>query len=258
MDAAGGRLCWRRLPARVELASIAVGYALYSLVRLLAPYREVASYRHAQAILDVERSAGLFHELRLNTFLSQHPDLEELSSYWYATAHFVVTPLLLVWLFRHRAWAYPMLRSALVLATVATLVVYATWPLAPPRFVLAGAVDIVIDHPVLWATQGAEELVNEFAAMPSLHVGWALWCAIAAVVVLRSPWRHLAWLYPLVTTWVVVATANHFFLDAAGGALVVLVPLGLCGLRPSHLVTSLPAGPPVPRRVRRDAAALQA
>jgi hypothetical protein len=241
VDGVAGVLRWRRLPAVVEAVSILLGYGLYSLVRLLSPHQLYASYTHAYAVLHIERATGLFHELRLNLFLSKHPGLEDFASYWYATAHFVVTPLVLIWLFRYRPRAYPMLRSSLVLATVGALVVYATWPLAPPRFVVSGAVDTVLEHPVIWAKQGAAGFVNEFAAMPSLHVGWAVWCALAAVAVLRTRWRHLAWLYPLTTTLVVIATANHYLLDAVAGVVVVLVPMWLCGLRPQHLVTGLPA-----------------
>lgn len=227
----GARLRWRPLPWFFELVSILAGYGLYSLVRLLAPHRVVASYDNASLVLGIERAVGLFPELALNTFLIQYHWLVDFASYWYATAHFVVTPGVLIWLFVRHGWAYSLLRSALVIATVSALVVYATWPLAPPRFVVAGAVDTVTENPVIWAKEGAAAFVNEFAAMPSLHVGWAVWCAIAVVVVLRSPWRHLAWLYPATTTWVVMATANHYVLDAVGGTLVVVVPLYLCGLR---------------------------
>ncbi|HUR14480.1 MAG TPA: phosphatase PAP2 family protein [Mycobacteriales bacterium] len=235
MDAVGSLLRWRRLPALVELVSIGIGYGLYSLVRLLAPHRVVASYAHAHAVLDVEKALGMFHEVPLNTFLIKHEWLVVFSSYWYATAHFVVTPLVLAWLWRHRAWAYSMMRSAIVIATVGALVVYATWPLAPPRFVVPGVTDTVMENPVVWAKQGAASFVNEYAAMPSLHVGWAIWCAVAVVAVVHSPWRHLAWLYPLTTTLVVSATANHYFLDAVGGTVFVAVPLWLCGLRARHL-----------------------
>jgi hypothetical protein len=233
-EGVGARLRWRRLPAPIELVSIALGYGLYSMIRLISaqPDRLSQSYAHAYKVLHVEQALGLFHEEPLNAFLIKHESLVVFSSYWYATAHFVVTPFVLFWLFRHRAWAYSMLRSALVIGTVSALVVYATWPLAPPRFVLGDAVtDTVMEHPVIWAKDGAAEFVNEYAAMPSLHVGWAVWCAVAVVAVLKTPWRHLAWLYPITTTLVVAATANHYFLDAIMGTLFVMVPLYLCGLR---------------------------
>lgn len=232
MDVHTARLSWRRLPWAIEVVSIGIGYGLYAVIRVLAPHRLVASYQHAYQVQDLERKLGIFSELGLNTILSRHPWLEIGASYYYATFHFVVTPVLLAWLWKRRERFYAPLRSALVLSTGVALVIYATWPLAPPRFALPGAVDSVLDHPVIWASgHGVEGFINDLAAMPSLHVGWAVWCAVALVAVLRSPWRHLAWLYPFCTTVVVVATANHYLLDAVGGGLVIAVPLVLCGLR---------------------------
>jgi hypothetical protein len=238
MDGVGSLLRWRRLPWIIELVSIGLGYGLYSMIRLASAREDrlTASYDHAHSVLDLEKALGIFHEQPLNAFLIKHDFLIAFCSYYYATAHFVVTPLVLLWLFRHRSWAYPMMRSGIVIATVSALVVYATWPLAPPRFVLGSAVtDTVMTHPVIWVKEGAAQFANNYAAMPSLHVGWAVWCAIAVVAVLQTPWRHLAWLYPVVTTLVVSATANHYFLDAIAGTLFVVVPLWLCGLRLKHL-----------------------
>ncbi|MCU1594549.1 MAG: hypothetical protein JWO12_1941 [Frankiales bacterium] len=227
------RFSWRRLPWTVEVLSIGIGYALYSVIRVVSPHRLPESLEHASDVIGIERAFGLFHELGANEFLTHHYDLGIASAYYYATLHFIVTPLVLAWVWRRRSYAYGQLRSALVIATAIALVVYATWPLAPPRFALPGAEDTVLVHPVFWASgHGVEGFINDLAAMPSLHVGWALWCAAAVVVSFRSAWRHLAWLYPLATTVVVVATANHYLVDAIGGAAVVLVPLYLCGLRP--------------------------
>jgi hypothetical protein len=82
-----------------------------------------------------------------------------------------------------------------------------------------------VSNDILGARHVHEGLVNLYAAMPSLHVAWALWCAVAIVLALRTRWRHLAWLYPLWTTWVVAATANHYFLDALAGAALAAGPL---------------------------------
>ncbi len=241
MNAVAARLSWGRRPAHVELVSIGIGYALYAVTRVLAPHRAVASFSHADEVRSLEQSFGLFHELGINAFLSAHSGLGMLSSYYYATLHFIVTPFVLAWLWRRRARVYAPLRSALVISTALALVVYATWPLAPPRFALPGAVDTVLDHPVAWASgHGVEGFINDLAAMPSLHVGWAVWCAVALVTSLRTRWRYLAWLYPVATTLVVIATANHYLLDAVAGALVVGLPLYLCGLRPREVLDAYP------------------
>ena len=94
--------------------------------------------------------------------------------------------------------------------------------LAPPRFSVPGMTDILVTRDILGAAhpRGATGLVNLYAAMPSLHVAWAAWCALAVVTASRGRWRRLAWLYPAATTLVVLASANHFVLDAVGGLAV--------------------------------------
>jgi hypothetical protein len=229
-----GRFAWPRLPWPVEVFSIVLGYVFYSFVRVLAPDRVGASYRHAFSIESWEKHLGIFHELSLNAFLSRHELLQDLASYYYATLHFVVTPVVLAWLWKSRPRYYSPLRSSLVLATLAALAVYATWPVAPPRFALPGTVDSIAANPVLGQSgHGAKGLINELAAMPSLHVGWALWCAAAFVLVTQSRWRHLAWLYPLGTTLVVVATANHYVLDGIAGSALAAAALRLARTRAS-------------------------
>lgn len=248
MVSPGSRLAWRRLSWRWELLSIALGYALYAVVRFLEPQHLQASYHHAAEVVGFERSLGLLYELPLNAFLARHDLLEDAASWFYATLHFLVTPLVLVWLWKRRPALYAPLRSALVMGTAVALVVYAAWPLAPPRFAVGGMVDSVMRHPLLWTTgHGVKSLINEVAAMPSLHVGWAVWCAVAVATASTHRLRHLAWLYPIATTFVVVATANHYVLDAVGGALVVAVPLWLCGLAvvPLHPLVAVPASDPV-------------
>jgi hypothetical protein len=250
VQVARSHLSWRRLPWPFEVVSIGVGYALYSMIRVLAPHRVVASYDHAQQVKSAEQALGMFHELTFNNFLTGHTDLGILSAYYYATLHFIVTPVVLGWLWRRRATIYAPLRSSLVIATAIALVVYATWPLAPPRFAVPGAVDTVLNHPVVWASvHGVEGFINDLAAMPSLHVGWAVWCAFALVAAFRSRWRHLAWLYPIATTLVVVATANHYVLDALAGAVVVGIPLWLCGMRPTARLEEPVAQPAVEESV---------
>jgi len=245
VDVLAARLSWRRLPWALEIGSIGLFYGLYSLIRLLAPHRVVAAYDHARQVADVESALGLYGELDLNAFTSQHHGLAVFASYYYVSLHYVVTPVVMIWLWHQRRRIYAPLRSALVIASAGALLVYGTWPLAPPRYAMAGAVDTV--HEVLSSSgHGVSGLVNDLAAMPSMHVGWALWCAVVVVISFRSRLRHLAWLYPLATTAVVVATANHYLLDAVGGALAVAVPLYLCGLRHNRVVLSPSCADPVP------------
>lgn len=228
MRAVAKKLSWRRLPWVLEIVSIAFFYGLYSVVRVLAPHRVGDAFSHAASVESWEQALGFYDEPGLNAFLVRHTSLEAFASYYYVSLHYIVTPLVLIWLWRNRARAYGPMRSALVLASAIALVMYAAWPLAPPRYAMSGAVDTV-NTVLATSGHGVSGLVNDIAAMPSMHVGWSLWCAVAIARVSRSRFRHLAWLYPIATTVVVVATANHYLLDAVGGALVVALPLALTG-----------------------------
>jgi hypothetical protein len=233
MDVLASKLAWRRLPWLAEVLSIGLGYGVYAVIRLYTPGQRNVADVHALEVIHFEKVVGIYHELAINQFITGKAWLEVPASYYYATLHFLVTPLILAWLFRRHQQFYAPLRSAIVIATAAALVVYATWPLSPPRYVVDGTFDTVFQHPVAWAVNGhgVSGFVNEIAAMPSLHVGWAAWCAVAVCSASSSRWRYLAWLYPLGTTFVVVATANHYLLDAVAGLAVVAVALQLCGVR---------------------------
>jgi PAP2 superfamily len=145
----------------------------------------------------------------------------------------------LAWLWLRRPAAFGPLRSALVLATTAANVVFGTWPAAPPRFAVPGMTDILVRYRILGvgSPHGPDSLVNLYAVMPSLHVAWAAWCAAALVAATHGWRRHLAWLYPAATTFVVLATANHFLAAAAGLAVTAL------GLLAARAATRPDAGP---------------
>jgi hypothetical protein len=116
-------------------------------------------------------------------------------------------------------------------STIGANIVFWAWPVAPPRFAVAGLNDLLVTRDILGSADphGVTSAVNLYAAMPSLHVCWATWCAVAVVTTTRSRWRHLAWLYPAATTFVVLASANHFVLDCIGG--LVIAALGLAATR---------------------------
>jgi PAP2 superfamily protein len=215
-------LAWPRLPAVAELATIGAGYAAYSLVRLAIRAGHQVAFTHAAQLWQAERQLHVTAEPYLNHLAAGHLMLAQAAGYYYGLLHFLVTPLVLAWLYLRRPAAFPRLRSALVLATAAATAVFWAWPVAPPRFSVPGMTDIMVVHDILSAAhpRGATSLVNLYAAMPSLHVAWAAWCALAIATATRGRRRHLAWLYPAATTLVVLASANHFLLDAAGGLAV--------------------------------------
>ena len=220
-------LAWPRLPAAAEVAIVAAGYFGYALVRLAVRASRPAAVAHAAGLWRAERWLHLDVEPSLNHLAAARPVLAETAGYYYGLAHFIVTPLVLAWLWLRRPAAFGPLRSALVLATTGANVVFWTWPVAPPRFSVAGMTDVLSHYRILGAgdPRGPESMVNLYAAMPSLHVAWAVWCAVAVATATRTRWRHLAWLYPTATTFVVLASANHFVLDAAGGAAITALGL---------------------------------
>jgi PAP2 superfamily len=225
------RLAWPRLPAAAEVAIIAVGYLGYALVRLAVKAGRTAAFAHAAQLWRAERLSHLNIEPSLNHLAAAHAAFAEVAGYYYGLAHFIVTPLVLAWLWLARPATFGRLRSALVLATTAANLVFWTWPAAPPRFAVPGMTDVLDRYHILGSgdPHGPDSLVNLYAAMPSLHVAWAAWCAAAVVLATRTRWRHLAWLYPAATTFVVLASANHFVLDAVAG--LAVMALGLLAAR---------------------------
>jgi hypothetical protein len=236
-------LTWPRLPAVAEVAIVAAGYFGYALVRLAVRASHAAAFEQAAQVWQAERWLHVDIEMWLNGLLMAHPVLAQLTGYYYGLLHFIVTPLTLAWLYLRRPAAFPRLRSALVLTTAAANLVFWTWPVAPPRFAVPGMTDVLSRYHILGAGKphGPDSMVNMYAAMPSLHVAWAVWCAVAVASATRSRWRHLAWLYPVATTFVVLASANHFVLDAAAGA--AITALGLLATGGATARAPVPAKP---------------
>lgn len=211
-----------------ELVLVLTLYVLYSASRLFADDALAPALARAQELLDVERLVGLHWEASLNQVFVELKVLGLLSSYWYATAHYVVTAAVLLWLYRRGAHCYVPARRALVAATLVGLALYLLLPTAPPRFV-DGYVDVLSLHAAdgWWgsdasAPKGLGGLTNQLAAFPSLHAGWALWVAIVVQLHARTPWgRALGWAHALVTAVVIVGTGNHWVLDAVAGWLVI-------------------------------------
>jgi hypothetical protein len=173
---------------------------------------------HAERLLHLPSEAAV-----QQPFLS-HPLLVQAFNYYYDILHFPVLGLCLVWLYvRHRD-AYPALRTTIALFTAASLLIQLV-PVAPPRLLPGtGLVDTAIRYGQSVYSWDGGFNADQYSAMPSVHVGWALIVAIAVITASRSRWRWLAAVYPALTLLVVVVTANHFWLDGiVAGLLVVAV-----------------------------------
>jgi len=213
-----------------EVAGLGLLYAGYSLARNLVAHEVDGARSRAYDVLHLERVLHLDVEAAANNWLTAHLAVAVTASFWYATLHFIVTPVVLVllWLRAPRP-TYRLLRNTLVVATGLALIGYATYPLMPPRMLPSYTDTMSQTASYGWwgadasAPRGLGGLTNQFAAMPSMHLGWAVWCALAASMLLSGRrWRHLVWLYPLGTLAVVVGTANHYVVDGIAGAALVL------------------------------------
>ncbi len=213
-----------------ELGVLALVYVGYAASRVLADDTVTPAVTRAVRILDVERLLRLDIEGGLNRWFVAHDALGVAASFYYAGAHYVLTLLVVIWLFRRHRDAYAPARLALVGATGVALVAYLTMPTAPPRL-LGGWTDLLALHSAAgwWggeasAPQGMGWLTNQLAAFPSMHAGWALWVALAVTHVVRRRWiAVLAWTHAVLTAVVVVGTGNHWVLDVVAGWAVVLI-----------------------------------
>lgn len=219
-----------------ELLVIAWLAWVYDMVTNLAPAREALALAHGRSILSFEQSLHIDPELTLNRWLAAHHTLGAISSYYYDNAHFIVTLGLLVWLWWKRADIYRPLRNSLVAVNLLGLLVFWRYPVAPPRMLVArGFSDVVASSHTIgsWHTGSLAADANQFGAMPSLHIAWAVWCTLVLFRLSTRTWvRALALLYPCLTTFAVLSTGNHYLLDVLAGLLTFVVALGLVRLTP--------------------------
>jgi len=223
-----------RAPLLVELAVIAWLFWLYDVINNLAPTRVALAHRNALGVLDLERLLHVDIERALNRWLSAHAVLAFIATYWYFFAHVIVTFAVLAWLWWSRPVLYRRMRTPLVFVNLIAFAVFWRYPLAPPRMLVGlGYRDVVAStHAVIsWDSGALVHDADQLAAMPSLHVAWALWSAVAMWQLARRPFvRALVVIYPVVTAVIVIATGNHWLLDVLAGAATFALGLGIARL----------------------------
>ncbi len=194
---------------------------VYDAIANLAPAREAAALANGRGILGFEQSLHIAPELSLNRWLAGHRTLGAICSYYYDNTHFIVTLGLLGWLWWRRADIYRPLRNSLVAINLLGLLVFWLYPVAPPRLLAAsGFTDVVASTDAVgqWHTGSLATDANQFGAMPSLHIAWAVWCTLVLWRLSARMWvRVLGVLYPCLTTLAVLATGNHYVLDLLAG-----------------------------------------
>jgi hypothetical protein len=202
---------------------------IYDAITNLAPLRLHTALAHGRDLLSLETTLGIDPEHALDRWLAGHHTLGLAISDYYDNAHFIVTLGLLGFLWWRRADVYRPLRSTLVLVNLLGFLVFWLYPVAPPRM-LAGFTDVVAKTGAIgsWHTGSLASHANELAAMPSLHIAWAAWCTLVVWKISERRWvRALAVAYPLLTTFAVLATGNHYVLDVVAGLIVLGAALAL-------------------------------
>jgi hypothetical protein len=196
-----------------EIALLAVLFGVYNLGRFLSAEHSGSAYDHAHELIRWESWLGLPSEATLQQHALQVDGVAHTANLFYASVHFPLTAVVLLWLIIRRPAAYGKARWALASLTGLALIGHMFFPLAPPRM-MPGWVDTgVLLGQSVYGPSAHSGIANQFAAMPSLHVGWALMVAVFMIRATRSRWRWLWIAHPLLTFTVVVITANHYWLD---------------------------------------------
>jgi hypothetical protein len=215
------------------------------------------AFHHGEAIIQLERNMRLYFEDALQRWYLDLPGHGLIRSWnvYYGILHFVVTAFALVWLFRQAPERYRVWRNTLAFTTLLAVVGFASFSLMPPRLLddpgVYGGCQVYADTPYEdleargvetgdapcddfgyvdtvaeyggWASFGSDEMAavsNQYAAMPSMHIGWSTWCALVLAPLIRNRWlRALAIAYPLLTLFDIIVTGNHYWIDGLGGLL---------------------------------------
>ena len=207
----------------VEVATLVALYAFYELVRGQGHATVAAARAHTDWVVSLERHFHVFGERTVQHAADAVPGAPTLLGIAYIALHFLGTTAFLVWLYRRHRDRFALVRNTLIAATGIALTFYVLFPVAPPRLAQLGFVDTVTHSAkVNLSSDALGSLYNPFAAVPSLHFGYALLVGVTLVAVARRRLvRMLGVTYPAVMLIVIVATGNHFFFDAAAGALTV-------------------------------------
>jgi membrane-associated phospholipid phosphatase len=200
-------------------------YYVYRIVRGVVDGQAVQAFENGRALVDLERAMGLFFEPGLQTWAEGREWIMWVANTMYVQSHLMITTAFLIWLYLARNHAYYFVRNMFMIAMALALAGYVAFPTAPPRYLTEwGFTDTVAEFVGDSAEATASVLYNPYAAVPSMHVAFALMIAIPAIFLVKHRALKVLWgLYPLIVTFVVMVTANHFWLDAALGALVAAV-----------------------------------
>ncbi|GAA1954060.1 phosphatase PAP2 family protein [Catenulispora subtropica] len=214
----------------LDVALIGIGYYLYTLTRLAAPLHEGPAQQRGWDILKAEHYLGLNFERSFNHWIYGMRWLAFSMNVYYATLHFIVPIAVLIWVYVKFPDRYRAVRTVMCVMTLIALFGFYFYSLCPPRLLPSG--NFIDTFKLLnpWGqaattsdgVAGLGSSTNEFAAMPSLHIGWSTWCALVIAHLAQRRWvKILGIAYPFATFAVILGTANHYVLDAVGGLVVL-------------------------------------
>ena len=207
----------------LNLATFGLLWLGYSTVRRITADSTKIAAENAVNLVKFQDWMGLPNEATLQGWFIDSEVLIKIANTFYFVMHFPSMIVFLVWVMVRKIEWMPQVRASLCLATFSGLIIHLLFPLMPPRLMVSyGFIDTAKVFGPDPYSLGIAKAANEFAAMPSLHVGWALLIALAAIRILKTPARWLMLLHPILTTIVVVVTANHFWLDIIVGAILAL------------------------------------
>ncbi len=194
-------------------------YWLYRIVRGFTDGRAAEAFNHAREVISLERGMGLFIEPTVHAWASGREGIIDVASWMYVNSHFTITTVTLAFLYLRRNERFYFVRNMFMVAMGIALIGYLVFPTAPPRFLPElGFRDSVADFTGV-DTQASNVLFNPFAAVPSMHVAFALMLGLSMASTVQHAWaRALWWAYPAMVTFVVIATGNHWWFDAFLGA----------------------------------------
>ncbi len=232
-----------------ELFLVLVFYQVYQFARGSADVgARDRAFRHARWIVDAEQSMHIFIEPAVQRVAVTWDWFITFTNGYYGSVHFIGTITVFVWLFVRHPDVYPRMRNLLGATTALGLICFWAFPLAPPRmfpcneWVAAIGPETTVGNCVVdtlnrggspWSYNSgvARAIANQFAAMPSLHFAWAIWCAVVIFACTRSrTLRNLGVFHAAFTLFAIMATANHYLLDAVGGVVVLLLANWMIGV----------------------------
>jgi hypothetical protein len=232
-----------------EILFILLSYWVYSLIRDSVPTHERPALQHAHSVLKLEKNLHIDIEHPVNRFfdavhLGGWHYLANIADYYYAVMHFVIVIGVLGWLYVKRPLFYRSARTVLYATNAVAAIGFWLYPLTPPRLLAdQGFIDTLVKYHT-WgslASGGVSKISNQYAAMPSLHIGWSLWAGLCVFALAKQWWvRAIALAYPVATFFVIVGTANHYVLDAVGGVVALTLGFLIQRLLTGHAAYQLP------------------